>query len=187
MEYPMPIIRNHIQIALEKHQLYLKTVALSRHDTMTGALSRSYLSEQIPHIFDRAKRYNHSFSLVLFDLNNLKKVNDNLGHSAGDVFISTFAKTTLAGMRSSDLLARWGGDEFVGLFYEIQPEDLDRRMANLQEQLSDQARESQFPEMNMTFSWGAAHYTSDGTDFQQLLSLADQRMYQQKSESKAQS
>lgn len=82
-------------------------------DPLTGAASRTSLETAAQRELGRLARFGHPASLVLCDLDGFKGVNDSLGHQAGDEALRRFARVLLNGMRQVDMVARWGGDEFV--------------------------------------------------------------------------
>jgi len=88
---------------------------LARTDPLTGLLNRRAFSERLQVELARAERYGTPVSLLLLDLDGLKRFNDRAGHQAGDAALLTLACSLRDGSRSADLGARWGGDEFVVL------------------------------------------------------------------------
>ncbi|GKT34236.1 diguanylate cyclase, partial [Aduncisulcus paluster] len=111
-------MREQLEIALTRRQLYDKIVYLSRHDEVTGLYNRRFFEEFAERTLKRSRRYDEKFCLAVFDLNGLKQVNDNYGHQCGDEIIKTFAKALRESFRETDILGRYGGDEFVGIFLE---------------------------------------------------------------------
>lgn len=82
-------------------------------DKLTRAYNRHQLDAVLQEQFERATRYRRALSLILFDLDHFKQVNDDFGHQAGDVVLKRFAETVNACIRSSDIFGRWGGEEFM--------------------------------------------------------------------------
>lgn len=180
----MEYIRSNLEIALQKHFLFTKMLTLSRFDKLTGVYNRAYFLERFQSIKDSADRYKLLFSLVVFDINDLKIVNDTLGHQAGDQLIQTFAKITDSSKRRSDLFARWGGDEFVALFLQIDKKKIDEKILNITETLNNTPIKSENKETYCKFSYGTADYPEDGKDFDSLLKIADEKMYERKKQMK---
>jgi diguanylate cyclase len=87
--------------------------AESRHDCLTGLPNRRAFDERLVELFGRYKRYRESFVMVLFDVDNFKSFNDNYGHAAGDAVLATIGKVVSERRRSTDFVARIGGEEFV--------------------------------------------------------------------------
>jgi len=90
-------------------------VKISETDTLTGLSNRTKLNSQFCIEFDRGKRYNHPFSIIIFDIDNFKKVNDDFGHLMGDKILIDLAQIAKNNIRSVDTLGRWGGEEFLVL------------------------------------------------------------------------
>lgn len=86
---------------------------LSITDKLTGAFNRHHLDAMLAEHFERARRYNRPLSLVLFDLDHFKELNDRLGHQAGDLALQAFVQSVRTSIRKSDVFGRWGGEEFL--------------------------------------------------------------------------
>jgi len=99
----------------ESRRLNDELFEMSRVDKLTGVFNRRYFEEMLTSELDKAKRYQTALSLIMFDLDHFKEINDSLGHMAGDRVLEKVAQAVRAGIRSSDILARWGGDEFLVL------------------------------------------------------------------------
>lgn len=134
-------------------------------DPLTGLLNRRALDRDLRRERARAARYGRRFSLMVIDVDGLKKVNDTDGHLAGDLYLRSLATALSDVLRSGDEAYRIGGDEFVVLL----PETAEARA----EVVAERVHEAGAP----PFSWGAATYGPDGDDAEKLLSLADQRLY----------
>jgi len=180
----MEHIRSTVEIALQKFQLYRNMVMLSRYDSLTGAFNRSHFIELFKAIMDRSERYKETFSLILFDIDDLKIINDNYGHITGDQLLKTFALTTLGQIRKSDIFARWGGDEFMAVFHEISEEEISLKIGRIVESLQSQPISSAKGNTSVSFSFGHAIYPLEGKDFEDLLKVADNRMYVNKRKKK---
>ena len=95
---------------------------LASTDQLTGIHNRPYFEQHLDHELREATRYGQPLSLIMFDLNGFKRVNDSLGHDAGDRALQTVASTIASYLRDTDLFARWGGDEFMLLAPRTDPE-----------------------------------------------------------------
>lgn len=100
-----------IVLAKERHEQ--EYVAASRRDSLTGVANRGALLESGERLLKRCLQEGMSFSLIMFDLDHFKRVNDTYGHAAGDAVLREFAATCLAILRPTDLFGRYGGEEFV--------------------------------------------------------------------------
>jgi len=97
----------------ESRRLNEELLIMSRVDELTGIFNRRYFEEMLISELDKARRYQTSLSMIMFDLDHFKEINDTLGHMAGDRVLKKIAQAVRSGIRSSDILARWGGDEFL--------------------------------------------------------------------------
>lgn len=173
----MAFIRNQVESAISSHLLYQEKTYLSRYDSLTGLYNRYYFEESFSNQKKYADRYATSFQVVLFDMNGLKKINDIYGHMVGDEVLTTYAEYCKRFIRKSDILARFGGDEFVGLFFESDARALESRLTDLLNEFKRNPMDVSGQEVIVSFSFGVSSYGVDGTELTTLLKIADQRMY----------
>ncbi|WP_070987829.1 diguanylate cyclase [Halofilum ochraceum] len=95
---------------------------LASTDQLTGIHNRPHFEQHLDHELREASRFDQPVSLIMFDLNGFKRINDSLGHDAGDRALQTVANTIASYLRDTDLFARWGGDEFMILAPRTDPE-----------------------------------------------------------------
>ena len=181
----MEQIRGNIEIALQKYLLYQKMVNMSRFDSLTGAFNRNYFMDQFSSTLNKAERYKQKFSLLIFDINDLKAINDSHGHLAGDKVLQIFSEMTMKLIRKSDTFSRWGGDEFMAIFYEMGEEEIAEKVARIRQALADDEQAAGKPYLPPRFSYGHAFYPDEGNDFDKLLRIADNRMYINKKKTKS--
>jgi diguanylate cyclase (GGDEF)-like protein len=146
------------------------------HDGLTGFFNRRMIDEMLPMELKRAARYRRDMSIVMLDLDDFKAVNDNLGHQEGDRLLRVFAGCIRKMTRSSDLMFRYGGDEFLLLLPETAREQAElflKRLADFAcpEVITTPGR--------VTFSAGIASCVSDSSA-EDLVKLADDRLYESK-------
>jgi diguanylate cyclase (GGDEF)-like protein len=154
----------------------------SRSDRLTGLPNRSFFDERVQAELSRARRYGEPVSLAMIDIDHFKKFNDTWGHAAGDVALRAVSAAILASVRQSDLLVRYGGEEFVvllpGMTAEAAMERVeDMRLTVEQLPLSIPRREDS---TKVTISIGLAVYGTDGTQAEDLLDRADARLFEAK-------
>ncbi|HEX9021210.1 MAG TPA: diguanylate cyclase, partial [Nitrospirota bacterium] len=106
-------VTNQEKAEQEKNQLIKKLSHLSTTDGLTCLLNRRALIEVLAHEFGRADRYGADLSVILCDVDNLKKINDTYGHTAGDQALLTVSEMLRKSLRQSDIVGRYGGDEFM--------------------------------------------------------------------------
>ncbi len=176
----MSFIKSNVEIAISNQLLFEEKAFLSRYDHLTSLYNRHYFEEIFEHIVERAARYNEKFNLVVFDLNDLKRTNDDYGHIAGDALLKYFSESCRNLIRKSDILARYGGDEFVGIFYNCSQEKLRRRIDGHLKSLHDTPLHHKGRDIVCSYSYGISEFGSDGMDLGELFKIADDRMYQNK-------
>src|SRR5450759_3965009 len=145
-------------------------------DGLTGFFNRRMMDEMVPRELQRAIRYHRDMSLAMLDLDGFKAVNDTLGHDEGDRLLRIFASCIRKIARTSDLVYRYGGDEFLLLLPETTSEQAEEILKRLDGAIC--------PELTttlgrVTFSTGIASYVSDSSA-EDLVKLADDRLYQSK-------
>ena len=152
----------------------------AREDALTGLPNRLRLSERIDASILRASRRGGRFALVLFDLDRFKYVNDSLGHGAGDQLLVEIGQRLSATLDSTDLLARWGGDEFVLLTTGVlETTEVMQRATACLEALGRPHR-LQSRQIHVGASAGIAMYPDHGRNQAELLRHADLAMYSAK-------
>lgn len=186
----------------ERRRAEEKIRYLAYFDSVTGLPNRSLLRQMFNHTVTNAKRYNRQFALLFLDLDHFKKINDTLGHDAGDDLLRIVAERLKSCLRGSDrvskfegehkhdtfpgtvlggdLVTRLGGDEFVILLSEVQCSEnaalVARRISDTMAEPVSLAGQTIF----VTSSVGIALYPIDGQDFDSLLKKADAAMYHAK-------
>jgi diguanylate cyclase (GGDEF)-like protein len=167
---------------VEKVQRLLKKEReLARTDSLTGVANGRHFVETVAIEIQRASRFDRWLSLAFMDLDNLKQVNDALGHSAGDELLRSLAQTIRKNVRASDLVARLGGDEFVVLMPETDLEEAKAAVAKIREQVMNSLRDRNWP---ITLSIGVATCRSPQCSVDKLIKAADDLMYRVKSDGK---
>uniref|UniRef100_Q478Y5 diguanylate cyclase n=1 Tax=Dechloromonas aromatica (strain RCB) TaxID=159087 RepID=Q478Y5_DECAR len=161
---------------MQLHQELDNASALARHDPLTDALNRKGLDEALAREVSSMRRKDLPLSISLLDVDNFKKLNDRLGHDAGDGALIHLADVTRSNMRPSDTLARYGGEEFVVLMPDTTLEQGIEAMTRLQRELTKAIYLSGNEKILITFSAGVAQLAPDetGTD---AIRRADQAMY----------
>jgi|WetSurMetagenome_2_1015567.scaffolds.fasta_scaffold00249_15 diguanylate cyclase (GGDEF)-like protein len=148
--------------------------SLARKDELTGAANRRAFYEAAQIEIDRMHRYKHPFTLAYIDLDNFKSINDALGHEAGDRVLRLISAEILRTIRSTDILARVGGDEFVLLLAETGREQAAPVVEKIRAVLVERMRHGGWP---VTFSIGAITYLRSPGDVDALVKKADDLMY----------
>ncbi|AOQ23157.1 hypothetical protein MTAT_16870 [Moorella thermoacetica] len=161
---------------------YEEAMESAATDALTGLPNRTALKQRIEEEIARGFRYRVQFCVAFLDLDGFKRVNDTLGHAAGDRLLREAATAIRRAVRKSDMAARLGGDEFVVLLLEISPEQAAAVCRRIQAEL---ARVETGLGRGVAASIGVAFYPEDGKDAERLLKIADERMYEEKLKRKA--
>jgi diguanylate cyclase (GGDEF)-like protein len=151
-------------------------------DSITGLFNRRYAQQRLQDEIARSKRHGRPLTVILFDLDNFKDVNDNHGHEAGDNALVSFAERLSKATRGSDVAARYGGDEFMVLLPECKTGDVQYVLKRLQGVQVEIAGTS----TDIAFSAGWTDYIP-GESPEEFLRRADEALYANKRLSKAQS
>jgi len=156
-----------------------KVRLLASHDELTGLPNRHHVMELLAHEERRAPRQVAPLCISLLDLDHFKNVNDTLGHLAGDEALRRFAAIMGAALRAGDVLARWGGEEFILLLPATPLDEAARVLERLRERCNDRLSWGDRPELQISFSAGlSAHVAGEPT--QLAIARADAALYQAK-------
>ncbi len=167
---------------LDKIALQQQTRALSITDALTGLYNRRHFNERYGAEFMRAARYLRPLSVLLIDIDHFKKFNDEHGHLVGDKVLKLTAKVLDDSIRKADILARFGGEEFVVVLPEIDKEHALQVAEKLRRaiELTHFPKEESQPFGHITASFGLAAFPEDASEGNALLKLADQALYEAK-------
>jgi diguanylate cyclase (GGDEF)-like protein/putative nucleotidyltransferase with HDIG domain len=179
ISYKAGLTREILTSHLTNASLYQHAQLTSQTDALTGVGSRKLLDDRYQYEAARAKRYNSIFSVAIIDLDNFKTINDVLGHATGDDALRKVAECMKKQKRIPDVLARYGGDEFVILMPETKAEDavilLERIRAEVQQiKISEN--------LSMTISCGISQFQPQAGDASsEVIRRADIALYEAKS------
>jgi diguanylate cyclase (GGDEF)-like protein len=152
---------------------------LATRDDLTQVHNRRHITELLGIEQNQHERTGHTLCVALLDIDHFKAVNDQLGHQAGDEVLRRFASATQQALRASDLLGRWGGEEFIVVFPDTTLDEAKVALQRVREQLA-QVDFSQGPvALSVTFSAGLVS-VQPGEKVEQAVERADQAMYRAK-------
>jgi diguanylate cyclase (GGDEF)-like protein len=153
---------------------------LAHHDQLTGLPNRVLLEDRMRQAIQRAKRNHHKVALLMVDVDYFKRINDSLGHTAGDALLDMIAKKLCSAVRQTDTVARMGGDEFVIIMPEFRDEkDAERCAENIIQKVSTPTMIGN-REVNVTVSVGLCIFPDCAPDADALLKNADAALYEAK-------
>jgi diguanylate cyclase (GGDEF)-like protein len=172
-------------IAIENARLYQQTKQLTLTDELTRLYNTRYFTQYLDTEIKRCRRYRSNVSLIFLDLDFFKKVNDQHGHLVGSKLLREVADVLRHGVRDVDIVARYGGDEFI----VILPETRLAEAAHVAERLRQTMNDHRFlkdegPGIALTASFGVASFPETCSSEEELIRLADQAMYRVKNRSR---
>ncbi len=160
--------------AQKQSQIY----KMANFDAVTQARTKSYFLDQMDQEFSHATRKGLSLSLMIFDLDYFKKVNDTYGHPAGDYLLKKISDITQNIIRNEDLFARYGGEEFVILMRDTSEEDAVRLAERLRQAIEKHIFEFEGNKMRVTLSIGVSTLiNANFANFEAMIKVADQYLY----------
>ncbi|MBO8153698.1 sensor domain-containing diguanylate cyclase [Thermovirga sp.] len=178
----LSILARHLGILWGYKEIILKTKHEALRDSLTGLWNRKYFSMKMEEELERCKRYGGTFALVMVDLRDFKAINDTFGHLEGDRLLIELALLLEMRIRKSDIIARYGGDEFVA----FHPQTSLEKAVRLWEKISKEIESNLWGSrgLKMAIDFGVASCPEDGVNIDSLLKKADKRMYESKNRAK---
>ncbi len=180
-------IRNHLLLKhtidkLKSTQIDLqnalaKVKKLANTDPLTGVLNRRSLFNFAHQEFNRVSRYGPAFSILLMDLDNFKKVNDNYGHQAGDKALCQVVKSINNTIRNVDFLGRYGGEEFMAILPEIYGEQALILAERIREMVASNSIQTDRENIKLTISIGVTAYSIKDQTLDDMILRADKGVY----------
>ncbi|MDG0855453.1 GGDEF and EAL domain-containing protein [Pelomonas puraquae] len=158
---------------------------LAHHDGLTGLLNRTAFMDRMALLMRRAERRGEMLALLFIDLDNFKRVNDSLGHLEGDQVLTTVSERLLGALRGSDLVGRFGGDEFVVLLSDLESRDDIRVVLEALLSVVEVPVKADGRALSVTPSIGVAVFPDHGRKAEELIQHADTAMYRAKARGRA--
>jgi len=175
------IFSRQAALTIENAKLFAKVEEMALRDTLTGLYNRRYFHQILDYELNRAKRYHQSLSLIFIDLDHFKEINDSFGHSVGDQFLKQIAQKLTSLFRTTDLVARYAGDEFVAVLPATATEGAMILARRLQETLGNYQIMVRGKTLQVSVSIGVDTYEgSEGIGGVTFIDRADKAMYEAK-------
>ncbi|HEY9053108.1 MAG TPA: diguanylate cyclase [Gammaproteobacteria bacterium] len=167
---------NKLRLELANDQLE----SLSRTDRLTRLYNRGYWEECISQEFERFRRTGQTCSLVMFDIDHFKKVNDTYGHQAGDEVIRLTADLLVKNKRTTDIAGRYGGEEYAVILLDTSAQNSMTFAERLRKDIERQCVTHDGNEIKYTISLGIAELVGTMTDYKQWIVCSDRALYEAK-------
>ncbi|WP_394790945.1 GGDEF domain-containing protein [Rhodoferax sp.] len=171
--------KNQLTLALEKIQL------IATRDELTSAVNRRHMLELLRLELQRSERTGAPLLIAVLDIDHFKRINDSYGHQAGDRALQAFVAVAQAGIRSTDTLARWGGEEFLVLLSDATMELGQVCLSRVRSQVAEMAVVYAGAEIRMTVSIGVTQHRP-GEAIEKTIERADQAVYAAKAQGRDQ-
>jgi diguanylate cyclase (GGDEF)-like protein len=166
--------------ALDNLRRFARAEELSITDGLTGVYNYRYLRSALDREVARAKRFREEFSVIMLDVDHLKEYNDVHGHLQGSEVLRRLARVVLGELRASDVLAKYGGDEFVIILPQARRDGARMLAERIRAAVSTYAFPGEDRGMKITTSMGIAQFPDDGEGSRELLEAADRALYEAK-------
>jgi diguanylate cyclase (GGDEF)-like protein len=168
-------VSTRINSNLETLELFEKIKNLANKDFLTGAFNRRYFYDTAEAIFHKAKRRNASIAVAMFDIDKFKNINDTYGHNIGDIALQESSKILKQSIRKSDLLARFGGEEFCFLLEDISKDDTIKLFDSIRQTFQDNVIHVDDFEIQFSVSVGICYGL--GKNIDEMIKIADNGLY----------
>ncbi len=179
-------IKSQAQVTLERAKSYIKVLEYATLDALTGYNNRHQFEKRLKETTASAKRKNQPLCCIMSDIDFFKKVNDTYGHAVGDCVLKTVAKTIKKELRESDIPSRYGGEEFIFLLPQTNPEEafvvaqrlrkaVENKKINIEEYKIENVKE-----ISVTISIGVSEFKKSDKSPQNLYERADNALYNAK-------
>ena len=178
-------LKKEIRVRMEAER---KLTVLATHDELTGCLNFRSTMEALENEISRSRRYQSKFSMIMIDIDDFKKINDVYGHLAGNDAITAVANVVKSSVRNIDVVGRYGGDEFIILLPETDPQHAqvvtDRIRSGLEKVTVASTHLENDRELTIKFSAGIASFPNNAKDSKELIWFVDSALRQAKQEGK---
>jgi diguanylate cyclase (GGDEF)-like protein len=171
---------NSAAIVIENARLFEQTQQMALTDTLTGIYNRRYFYDLAQKEFSRSKRYQNPMSIILIDIDHFKNVNDHYGHLAGDQVLMQFVQRIQEELRTSDILARFGGEEFIILLPETNLGDATQVAERLREVTAQYPFLLVTAQTFITISLGVSCFKFTTLSLDHLIDESDKALYEAK-------
>ncbi|HEX5659439.1 MAG TPA: sensor domain-containing diguanylate cyclase [Polyangiales bacterium] len=177
MRPTLQVLSNQLAVALANAESVRRLEELATTDGLTGCLNKRAFLEEMHKRMKVAERFGKPLSLIVTDIDHFKKVNDTYGHAVGDHVIRALGEILRGLKRGTDVVARFGGEEFCILCEETDSRGAVLLAERVREQLAERSFDSELGSFGVTCSLGVAAFPDDAVNDSQLFELADKALY----------
>jgi diguanylate cyclase (GGDEF)-like protein/putative nucleotidyltransferase with HDIG domain len=174
-------ISHHTATAVRNALAFERTQESALTDSLTGLPNSRYMYSFFDQERSRSERHGYALVLMMMDLDGFKRINDTFGHHVGDEILRRVAQLSRVQVRAGDTLIRYAGDEFVAVLHRVTPDmvlEMKMRLQTAVDNFAYEVRPGRVARIGISI--GYATYGQDGTAIDELMEVADQRMYQDK-------
>lgn len=173
------LLANYASLMIQRIRLKGELERLALHDSLTGLYNRHYLFSLLEQEEKRARRYSRRIGFLMVDVNGLKSINDEKGHLVGDRVLKEVARLLRDSVRESDVIVRYGGDEFLVVLFELNDDGVKKAIDRIKKKVEEYNACS--PEIPISLSIGGSYWDpGEGKSLDEALSEADRNMYKEK-------
>ncbi|MDA8091656.1 MAG: GGDEF domain-containing protein [Nitrospiraceae bacterium] len=176
------VIAHTVGMAINNSKIYMKTLDVAIRDSLTSLHNRRYFNERLLDEVERAGRYGDSLSLIMCDIDHFKRINDNYGHPVGDEVLRWLAEILRKGLRKSDVISRYGGEEFAAILSNASREQALAISEKLRRSIEEYPFVHRESRISVTLSFGISTFGIDSKKFEGLIESADKALYKAKAQ-----
>ncbi|HAJ26864.1 MAG TPA: hypothetical protein DCG53_06400 [Syntrophus sp. (in: bacteria)] len=147
------------------------------HDTLTGLFNRRKMDQVLSQQLSDCQRLKQTFCIVILDIDQFKRINDEYGHQIGDVFLKEYGKCILESTRADDFSCRLGGDEILMAFQKMTIDGAVKKADSIRQKLGAISVQREGQQISTTVSIGIASYPTNGNSINELIAQADEALY----------
>ncbi|MGQ4276998.1 GGDEF domain-containing protein [Pseudidiomarina sp. E22-M8] len=174
--------RNLLKEIEHRKSLEAQLRMVAERDTLTGLDSRSYFMKRAETLLERSRLENSPFSLFMIDVDHFKSINDTWGHTRGDLILTKIAEACAQSLRPSDVIGRFGGEEFVVALSHTSPDDAKMVAERLKNNVAALPLNDEMSELRLSVTVGIAAAHAEDVDLDAVITRADKMLYAGKRE-----
>ncbi len=174
------VAANQAALSLENARMFERIEKMALTDPLTGLYNRRFCQQRLDEMLIRADRYQYSMGVVMCDIDHFKNINDTYGHQVGDQVLCTISALFKKKLRRSDLVARWGGEEFLIVLDKTDRKETFEKVEMLRRSIAGLELSCDEGNFKVTISAGVACYPADERHREKLIEMADKALYYSK-------